>query len=442
MPRGRRGHLSLGVILLLLGVACGTVYSYSLPQSTLPEIPPVLPFLTPSPLATFSIPTPLPTATTTPTPAPPTPTPTLTPLPTATPFLPLDVVRKTPPPSTTVLGHGIDLPPDFKVDVFAKGIDSASCMAYSPDGVLFVSLPGKGAVVALPDVDGNGQADQVVTFAQSLVQPKGLAFHGDALYVAEAHQVVRFHYQAGALTASAAGEVVVPDLPVGAGHATHVIGFGPDDKLYVAIGSSCNACQEIDYRRATIMRYNADGSEGEVYAQGLRDVEGLCWYPSSQQLLASNCSRRRMGDDLPPDTIEMVRQGANYGWPFCHAGNIVDPELGSEESCKGVPRPFLQLPAQSTPGGLCVYTGSQFPQEYYGDIFVTCYGSWERMVPVGYKVVRINIENGQIAGMEDFATGWLVYEQSWGRPTDVIQGSDGSLLVSDDQAGAIIRIYR
>jgi len=343
-------------------------------------------------------------------------------------------------PSTAVLGHGIALPQGFKIGLYAKGVESASDMAYSPDGVLFVSLPGQGQVAALPDNDHNGEADQVTIYAGGLVQPMGIAFHDDCLYVAEEHQVVRYRYEPGNLTAGEA-EVVVPGLPVGSGFVTHAIGFGPDDKLYVAIGASCNACEEADSRRATIMRFNADGTGGEIYAKGLRDVQGLAWYPDTGQLLATNCNRNRMSDDTPPDTIEAISQGGNYGWPYCYAGDVVDPELGAPDSCNGVPRPFASLPAQTMPAGIIVYTGGQFPQEYDGDIFVASMGSWERKYPVGYKIMRIHLANGEVNQVEDFASGWLVYQQAWGRPVGLIQAPDGSLLVSDDRANAIYRIY-
>jgi glucose/arabinose dehydrogenase len=372
---------------------------------------------------------------------PPTPRPTPTPLPTATPFIPLQQLRKTPTPPTTVLNRGITLPPGFDIEVYVQGLSTVSYMAFGPGDVLFASLPGHGAVVAIESTDDPTRPGRMGVFAQGLSIPTGLAYYRGYLYVAEAHQVVRFPYVPGRLEAQADVEVVVPDLPVGPGFRTHAISFGPDGKLYVSVGASCNACREADYRRATIMRYDAEGRNEQIFAQGLRNVEGMCWYPKSGQLLVSNCSRRRMGDDLPPDTIEYVFGGANFGWPFCHAGDIPDPELGWPLACEGVPPPFQQLPAHTTPRGLCVYTGQQFPLEYYGDLFVALYGSWERSVPVGYKIVRLNVEDGKVVSQEDFASGWLVYGQPWGRPVDVTQAPDGSLLVSDDRAGAIYRIY-
>ena len=450
MPRGHWLRIGLEVFLLLfLSVACGTA-EWALPRySSAIPLPAPGPQATPAPPWPLTVPTPavpwggLPPfvqPTPTPTAGPPTPRPTATPLPTPTPFIPLEALRKTPTPPTVVMGHGIQLPPGFRVNAYAHGLDSVSHLAYSPDGVLFASLPRHGAVVALPDADGQGEADSLSVFAQGLASPSGLAFHGDGLYVAEAHQVVRFPYQPGQLTAPGPPQVVVPGLPVGSGHLNHAIGFGPDGRLYVAVGSSCNACREVDYRRAKMMRYNADGGQEEVFAQGLRDVESFLWYPGSLQMLATNCNRRYMGEDLPPDTIEMIVQGANYGWPFCHAGDIPDPELGWPDACEGVQPPFLQLPAHSTPRSMVVYAAGQFPPEYHGDIFVALYGSWERQVPAGYKIVRLDVAEGRVQAIEDFASGWVVHAQPWGHPTGLAVAPDGSLMVSDERAGAVLRI--
>ncbi len=451
MPRCRWVRLGLGVLLLLTAAGCGVVRDAAAALSdraNLMIVPPGIetptPWFrseTPGPLTPFAVPSAKPGATATPTVAPLATKPPPTPLPTATPVLPLSQVRGAPAPATNVLGHGVLLPPGFQIAAYAEGVTSASYMAYSPDGVLFVSQPQEGAVVALPDREGRGQAAGAETYAGGLTEPTGLAFFGGYLYIAEAQQIIRFPYKPGELHASTAPEVVVHDLPAGGQNATHAIGFGPDQRLYVAIPASCNACREIDYRRATIMRYEPDGSHEEVFAQGLRDPEDLAWYPNAPYPLVSNCSRRRMGEDLPPDSIELSFPQANFGWPFCHAGDVADPELGWPDACSGVPHPFAQLPAHTTPRGLCVYQGRQFPQEYFGSVFVALYGSWERAVPVGYEIVRLRIEGGQVAGVDRFASGWLVQEQFWGRPVDVIQAPDGSLLVSDDWAGAIYRIY-
>lgn len=410
--------------------------------SEMPTLWPGLPLpfglLTPVAPQGLALPAQLPTEAPTPTP---TPRPSPTPLPTPTPMISLEELRQMPVPSTSVLQHPMHLPPGFDIEVYVEGLDSASYMAYADDEVLFVTLPERGAVVAIAPSEGPAQPEQVTVWAEGLTMPSGVAFYDGYVYVAEAHQVVRLGYRSGDLERPTSAEVIVPNLPLGNGPKTHAIGFGPDGKLYVSVSASCNACREADYRRATILRYNPDGTDEQVVAQGLRDVGDMTWYPNSNQLLATNTSRRRMGEDLPPDTLEIVFDGLNFGWPFCHAGDIVDQELGWPGVCDEVPRPLQQLPAHTTPKGVCVYTGGQFPVEYHGDILVALYGSWERRVPVGYKIVRLDVEDGQVVGQEDFISGWLVYTTHWGRPVDLIQAPDGSLLISDQGAGAIYRVY-
>jgi len=437
VPRGWPGRVVLGAFLLLSCLACSGGSGSSVVGNP-GESQGVLPL---TPFAPPGLPSPFPTVVPEPTEEPElTPIPQPTPLPPPTPFIPLDQLRRTPTPSTVVAGHGMRLPPGFNMAVYATGLDSASYMALGPGDVLYVSLPQRGAVVAVSDPGMQGKPERLIVFAQGLAHPTGLAVHDGYLYVAEAHQVSRYRCSPGQLSAGGDPEVLL-SLPAGPGLDNHPIGFGPDGMLYVGVGASCNACREADYRRATIMRYRPDGYGEEIFAQGLRDVEDLIWYPNTLQLLATNCGRRRLGDDSPPDTIEYVYAGANFGWPFCHAASIPDPELGWPEACNGVPKPFQELPAHTTPRGLCVYTGNRFPPEYYGDIFVALSGSWERSVPVGYKIVRLNVEGGEVVGVEDFVSGWLAYDQAWGRPVDLLEYPDGSLLVSDDRNGAIYRIY-
>jgi glucose/arabinose dehydrogenase len=236
--------------------------------------------------------------------------------------------------------------------------------------------------------------------------------------------------------------VVIDGLPSGH-HRTRTILFSPDySALFVSIGSSCNLCAEEDERRATIMRFNPDGSGGQVYARGLRNAVGIAFRPGSEELWATNNGADLMGDDLPPETVYAVREGEDYGWPRCHAGRIVDPEFGEAGACSGAPDPAIEITAHSAPLGLAFYTGEQFPADYRGDLFVALHGSWNRTVPTGYKVVRIPMDGGKRGKVEDFATGWLPENgQHWGRPVDVVTGAEGSLFVSDDSGGRIYRIF-
>jgi glucose/arabinose dehydrogenase len=218
--------------------------------------------------------------------------------------------------------------------------------------------------------------------------------------------------------------------------------FSPDGStLFVSIGSSCNVCEEDDPRRAAIVRYNPDGSGEQVFARGLRNAVGIVFRPGTDELWATNNGRDMLGDDQPPETVNLVHQGDDFGWPRCHAGRIVDPDFGGPDACQGVTPPMVEMQAHSAPLGLAFYTGDQFPQEYQGDLFVAFHGSWNRTVPTGYKVVRIPFDDGQPGPVQDFAVGWLDGDAAWGRPADLAVSPDGSLYVSDDEGGIIYRIF-
>lgn len=335
----------------------------------------------------------------------------------------------------------IALPPGFAISAFAEGLDEPRMLELGPDGQVYAVERGAGRVLRLPDRDGDGRLDQVEVVADGLDAPQTLAFYQDgSLYVAETKRVLKLG-PADAQGAFGQPQVIIPDLPSG-GHQSRTVLFSPDfQTLYVSVGSSCNVCQEQDQRRAAILRFNPDGSRGEIYARGLRNAVGLDIRPGTDELWATNNGRDFLGDDLPPETVYQVQAGGDYGWPRCHSGRVVDPEFGGQEGCQGVLPPAVEIPAHSAPLGLEFYRGDRFPAEYRDDLFVALHGSWNRSTPIGYKVVRIPFENGTPGPAEDFAAGWLPPGQgSWGRPVDVLTGSDGSLFVSDDAGGRIYRI--
>jgi glucose/arabinose dehydrogenase len=338
------------------------------------------------------------------------------------------------------------LPPGFAIDVFARNLGYARFLAVDPRGTLLVSVPRAGRILALPDDDGDGRADRAVTVIQGLELPHGLAFHEGLLYIAETGRVVRVRYDAATRRAVGTPEVVVPDLPPRGGHWTRTLAFGPDRRLYVSIGSSCNDCEERDRRRASVMRYNADGSEEAHLATGLRNAVGLAFRPGSDELWATVNGRDWLGDDRPAEYITRVEDGGFYGWPYCHwdlDGRLVpDPDLGSPARCARVARPSLLYQAHTAPLGLAFYTGAQFPAEYRGNLFVALHGSWNRTTPTGYKVIRVRFDGGAPRA-EDFATGWLEGREAHGRPVDLAVARDGSLFLSDDAQGVVYRItYR
>jgi glucose/arabinose dehydrogenase len=315
-------------------------------------------------------------------------------------------------------------------------------MALGPDGELYVAERGAGRIVRLPDRDEDGIADPVDVVAEGLRAPSSVDFHADgSLYVGETTRVVRLSDLDGDGSFEEL-RVVVDGLPSGGHNTRTVLVASNGSGLFVSIGSSCNVCVESDERRATIMRYDADGGAGRVFARGLRNAVGIVFRPGTDELWATNNGRDWLGDDLPPETVYHVRQGEDAGWPRCHGGRIVDPDFGEPGACEGVAVPQVEIQAHSAPLGLTFYTGLQFPEVYHGDLFVALHGSWNRSTPVGYAVAHIPMEEGRPGPVREFAVGWLREDGSnWGRPVDVLTGTDGSLFVSEDGRGTVYRIY-
>ena len=338
----------------------------------------------------------------------------------------------------------LQLPPGFEADVFAEGLNNPRFMAFGPDGVLYVAERGNGRIVALPDNDSDGMADEVRVFAAGLDQPHSIVYQEGAWYVGVPGQVIRLEDGDGDGVAEER-MAVVDNLPTSGSHRTRTVDFLPDGRMVVSVGSSCNACEETDPRRATVLIYDdaASGGGERIYAQGLRNAVGLAVHPQTGQLWATNNGRDLMGDDLPPETVYIVQEGSDYGWPRCHSGVVLDPELGQPGDCDGVAQPLVQMQAHSAPLALAFYNGESFPGEYRGDLFIAFHGSWNRSVPTGYKVVRLPLRGSEPAGpIEDFVTGWLDEEtnQATGRPAGLAVGPDGALYISDDKGGFIYRI--
>jgi glucose/arabinose dehydrogenase len=309
-------------------------------------------------------------------------------------------------------------------------------MVFDEQGVLHASLTRAGRIVALPDRDRDGAADERVTVREGLDRPHGLAFRADWLYVAETGRVVRLRGSPGSL-ARGEPEVVVGDLPSGGGHFTRTLGFGPDGAMYVSVGSSCNVCNESDARRAAIVRYAPDGSGERIYARGLRNAVGFTWRPGTSELWATNNGRDHLGDDLPPETLNEVRDGDDFGWPRCNNGRLPDPQFGGPGACDGVAAPRAEFQAHAAPLGLAFYPDAS-------SVIIALHGSWNRSVPVPPHLIQILLYDDGRAHVEEFATGWQLGSgeaSRWGRPVDVAAGPDGALYVSDDGAGAIYRLY-
>ena len=331
-----------------------------------------------------------------------------------------------------IAGQDLFVPDGFDVNLFADGLDGPRSLALGPGGAVFVALSDPGEIIRLVDTDGDGVADAESTVLSGLSYPFGLAFRGDTMYFAEQTAVKRL--DPGATTPV----TLIPNLPEGA-HLTRTIAFGPDNLLYLAIGSSCNVCDDA-LPRAAVTRYNLDGSNPHTFATGLRNSVGLAFHPTTGELWANNNDRDNLGDDVPPEHLNILRDGRWYGWPQCYLPGQANPEYPGAD-CSAVEPPALTFQAHSAPLGLAFYTGAMFPAEYVGDAFMTYHGSWNRTVPTGAKVVRVRVVNGQPTAIEDFVTGWQLADGSrWGRPVGLLVMPDGALLVSDDFAGRIWRV--
>ncbi|ORJ63607.1 PQQ-dependent sugar dehydrogenase [Geothermobacter hydrogeniphilus] len=340
----------------------------------------------------------------------------------------------------TLPRHELYAPPGTRITVFAAGLQKPRFLKFNRQGVLFVSLPGEGRVLALPDKDGDGRADRSVVFADGLNRPHGLDFYLGALFVAETGKVVSLRDLDGDLRADQKN-IVSSDLPAGGGHWTRSLLADGHGSLYVSVGSDCNACLEEDPRRATVLKIPATGGRGRIFAFGLRNSVGLALDPVSGEIWASDNGRDLLGDDLPPDEINLLRDGGDYGWPYCYGRRVPDPELGSELRCRQTQPSEVDLPAHSAPLGITFGDGLRAAPWIRRSLLVAYHGSWNRTVPTGYKVVAIPFQQGRPAGPpRNLLRGWLVNERAWGRPVAPLVGPDGALYLSDDLAGVIYRI--
>lgn len=345
----------------------------------------------------------------------------------------------------------LKLPEGFSASIFAKNLVNPRAMAYDPAGNLIVSITSEGKVVALPDKDGDGIADELIIVAEGLSYPHGLAVRctdSCELYVAETDNVSVYDYDVSNLKAINKRKII--DLPRG-GHYTRSILFMPapdDNKLLISVGSSCNACNEEDLRRAKILVANADGSDLKEFAKGLRNAVFMAIHPVTGKIWATEMGRDLLGDNIPPDEINIIEEGKNYGWPICYGKNIHDDEFDKNVYFRNpCMEPFetsshIDIQAHSAPLGLAFAPEEGWPQEYWFNAFVAYHGSWNRSVPTGYKIVRYKLDaEGGYLGEEDFITGWLQKDGSvLGRPADILIQPGGVMFVSDDKAGVIYRI--
>ncbi len=343
------------------------------------------------------------------------------------------------------LSH-VSVPDGFSISVYADDFGGTGVSTPGPapgprfmafhDGTLHVALPDQGRIVALPDGSGDPEP---VTVVDGLDRPHSMAFHNGRIYIAETGRTVSYRLD-GLSVDRDTREVVVDDYPAGGQHWTRTIRIH-DGHLYISVGSSCNVCEEDDPWRAAITRCDLDGTDCDRYATGLRNTVGFIVVDGT--MVGTDNGRDLLGNDVPPDEINVIAQGDDYGWPYCYGDRVPDPAFGNASRCDGTVPPAVPLQAHSAPLGLTRHGHAAFPERYRGDLYVAYHGSWNRQPPTGYKVVRIpyHAGNGTFGEPRDFAAGWLGDDGTvHGRPVDVVSGPDGALYVSDDATGRIYRI--
>jgi len=334
----------------------------------------------------------------------------------------------------------IQLPPGFEISIFADGVENARQLALGERGTVFAGSRKAGKVHAVTDPDHDYVANRVYLVDDGLDLPSGLEFRSGSLYVGALDRILRYDGIEERLDQPPDPVVVTDALPDKTHHGWKYLRFGPDGLLYVPVGAPCNICDEPGF--AQIRRMRADGSGMEVYAEGVRNSVGLAFHPQSGELWFTENGRDLLGDDLPGDELNRAAQpGLHFGYPYCHQGDSPDPEFGEGKTCADYEAPALTLGAHVAALGLTFYTGEQFPAEYRGQLFIAQHGSWNRSEKVGYNILLVRLDgDGKVSGSEVFAGGWLQGQDNWGRPNDVLQMPDGSLLVADDQADAIYHI--
>jgi glucose/arabinose dehydrogenase len=334
----------------------------------------------------------------------------------------------------------VKLPPGFRISVFAEKVDDARSMALGDAGTLFVGTRGAGNVYAIRN--SGTKASEVIRIASRLNMPNGVAIKDGALYVAEVDKVWRYDGIEANLPRPPKPALVFDKYPGDRHHGWKFIRFGPDGWLYVPVGAPCNICdREPPY--ASITRLKPDGSAMEVFARGVRNSVGFDWHPETKELWFTDNGRDMMGDDVPPDELDHApHAGMHFGYPYCHGGDVRDPEFGKRRSCSEFTPPAQRFGAHVASLGMRFYTGSMFPAEYRNRIFIAEHGSWNRSRKSGYRIMQAKVEGGKVVDYRVFAEGFLdaATDTAWGRPVDVQVMPDGALLVSDDYANAIYRI--
>ena len=345
-------------------------------------------------------------------------------------------------PASEIPLSRLQLPPGFKAEIWASGLPGGRAMAFSDSQKkMWVGTRGLGRVYEITDYDDRRNVRVLV---DKLTQPAGVAFRKGSLYVFAIDKVLRYDGIEGNPAAAPVDMTAAFKLPPEQHHNWKYVAFGPDGKLYVPFGAPCNICEPSPIHYAHLRRYNPDGSGIEIVATGIRNTVGFDWHPKTKQLWFTDHGRDWMGDEGPEDELNRItKKGENFGFPHCHASGVPDPDVKKADACKGVTLPVASMGPHTAVMGIHFYTGSMFPAEYQGVAFIARKGSWNRSKKSGYDVVTVKADaDGKNAKITPFATGFMnpADDSFWGRPAYIAQMKDGSLLISDEQLGAIYRI--
>jgi glucose/arabinose dehydrogenase len=361
----------------------------------------------------------------------------------------------------------LKLPENFAIQIFAKGVNGARVIKEDPAGNLIVSLTKEGKIVSLPDLNQDGRADKVITLLEGLQNPHGMEIkcldnqtlpagrqgpQNCKLYVAETEKLVQYDliFDEKEKIYKPVNPEKILDLPKGGRHFTRTLLFLPypqDHKLLISVGSTCDVCYEKDERNGTILVYDFKTKESKIYAKGLRNSVFLTLHPVTGKVWATEMGRDWLGDDLPPDEINIIEEGKNYGWPICYGKNIHDDNFDKNVYIRNPcmepseVSSYIDIPAHSSPLGLAFFPEEGWPEKYWHNLLVAYHGSWNRTVPTGYKIARYILDSqGNYLGEEDFITGWLQENEAIGRPADILIKPGGIIYISDDKAGLIYRV--
>jgi len=351
-------------------------------------------------------------------------------------------------PKPELVERRFEVAPGFRVELFADGIQNARFMRFSPGGSLVVSQPRLGRLLRVAgDANGDGRSDGQQVLIEGLDRPHGFDFGDGLLFIGEGGSIARVSTEESGpdtLRATSQPSRIVEGIPEGENHWTRTLRLGPNDTIYLTVGSSCNVCVEKDPRRAAMLRYAIDGSGEEIYAAGLRNSVGFDWRPGTQELYATDNGRDLLGDDVPPCELNRIERGGFYGWPFAHGANETDPDFGVGQPARiaGSIPPAHAFGAHQAPLGITFLRSPDQPADYHGAALVALHGSWNRSKLSGYKVVSLHWDAEGRISQKDFLTGFQVEDDVIGRPVDVAEGPDGAIYVSDDYAAAIYRITR